>query len=125
LSLSDVIQRYEVAAFEWRASDCLRFALEAARAAGGRDLLMIVPRYKNAVGALRCLRNRGFRTLAQAMDAHAAPIAAAMARPGDVAWYDDGGMGCLGVVVGSDALFLSIDGGLTARPILSCRAWRL
>lgn len=123
MSISAVIEKFERASFAWGEVDCALFAFEGALAAGGADLRRALPRYSSAAGALRCLRARGCVTLADFVGQHAREIGPAQAMPGDVAWIADGGMGCLGLVVGADALFLS-PAGLVRRPILQCRVWR-
>lgn len=125
-SLSAVIRDRSLFAGVWGESDCLHWALTAARAAGGRDLTNLIPRtYRTRMGALRTLTRMGFRTLADALDAHAQPIPSSRARPGDVCMIGDGRIGACGIVVGADALFFDGKGGLSRFPVRGLRVWRL
>jgi hypothetical protein len=123
-AVSAVIARYERGGFAWGERDCLRFALECAAAAGRADLTPLLPPYGAHREAMRAMRARGLPSLIDLMDAHATPIRAGSARTGDVAYLDQAPSGCLGTVVGGEAVFLT-RGGFVRRPTSKLLLWRL
>jgi hypothetical protein len=64
-------------------------------------------KYNSPISALRALRVFGAGTLLDTMDTKFTRIPATMAGRGDLAMHD----GSLGIVFGSDALFVGEDGG--------------
>ena len=124
MSLLDACLAYwERRPFRLGGADCLHFALEASAAAGGRELSHLIPPYESPMAVLALMRAGRWRTLADVIDAHAQSLPPALAAPGDIAWWDDGGIGALGVVLHGEALFLAPD-GFARRPLLDCRTWR-
>lgn len=123
-TLSSVLERYEQRRGQWGATDCLCFALEAARAVGRPDRSGLLPRYGTRIGAARALTRLGCRTLAEALDSKLTRIPAALARPGDIAWQENGRLGACGVVVGAEAVFFG-DDGFVRLPVRSLPVWRV
>lgn len=122
-SISAVIRKYQTEPFEWGRVDCIHFGLEAAAAAGRRDLRSMIPAYSTAIEAMRVLRGLPWPSLIEALDANATPIPSARALPGDVAYLDVAPMGALGTVISADALFLSAEGTLRM-PVSGLMIWR-
>lgn len=108
----------------WGESDCLHFAVDAARAAGRSDLRARLPNYSTELGARRALKRLGFETLTDLMDDWAQRIPSARALPGDITFEPAPGLGAFGVVVGADAVFLAEGGGLWRAPIAGRFVWR-
>lgn len=107
----------------WGSIDCLHFGLEAHHAAGNADLRPLLSSYDSPLSAFRALRSKGHLSLISALNANATPIPASSARVGDVAYLSSTGLGCIGVVVGGESLFL-VDGGLVRRATAPLFIWR-
>lgn len=82
-ALEQTRQRFEGTAFQWGRFDCLTMVRAHLVAMGHRGLPKL-PRYKNAIGAQRALKEQGVKTLAELMDRYLEPIAPAEALAGDI-----------------------------------------
>lgn len=127
-AVSAVIRRYADAmasrdGVEWGSLDCIHFGCEGHHAAGWRDLRPHLPAYDSERAAIRALLSSGHGSLINALDAHATPIPAARAAVGDLAYLDQPPMGCIGLVIGAESLFLTA-GGMLRKPTRELMIWR-
>lgn len=105
--------------FAWGAHDCALWGADAVLAQTGEDFgAPFRGRYADARGAAEALRQFGGGTVVRTFDAHLDRVRPAFARRGDLARLRPdpaSPSGAIGVVIGSDALFVT-DHGLARAP---------
>lgn len=115
------------AAFAWGRHDCALWGADVVAALTGEDFgAPFRGIYDDAAGAALALRAHGAGTLVKTFDAHLPRMPIAFARRGDLvkAVSEDRG-GAIGVVVGSDALFVHDLGLVRAPRARWTLAWRV
>lgn len=128
LELTRFIEERRAAPFVWGSNDCCLFAADWVLRCTGVDLAATFRgTYSSPLVAHRIINESGgIETLwsehAEKMGAKRIP--SAQAWRGDVAIRDGGKGDCLGVVVGTQAAFVS-ESGLLFYPVESCRCWRI
>lgn len=102
-TLAAYLEECEARPHAYGQHDCLLFAAGAEFAMTGHDpAAEIRGRYRSQAGAVRVLRERGYASLVEAIDAHKREVPIGFARRGDWALHD----GSVGVVAGKVALFV-------------------
>lgn len=105
--LSEYISSKRDQPFEYGVNDCCYFCFGAIEAITGVDcMLEFRGQYSNEFGSLRALKEIGQGDLESTMDYKFPVIPISVAGRGDIAFFG----GCIGVVMGSFAWFLSDDG---------------
>lgn len=109
-------------AYAYGKADCALFAAGAVEAMTGVDPAKpFRGRYSTARGSARALRRYGAGDLGNTLDGLFPAIPASMARRGDLAWHDN----AVGVVIGSDALFMADTGQVRVPRAEWAKAWRV
>lgn len=113
--------------FVWGESDGLRLALDVYCAVTGKPDPAAGIAWRSALGAARCLKNRGFADIAEALDTILpAPIAPGQALLGDIGVVGRPRATCAVVHAGHGWVGADPDGGLVRVPLGQVtRAWRL
>jgi hypothetical protein len=115
--------------FEWGKRDCVRLAAAAARAAGHKVKgFAKAGSYASEIGALRALRNLGFKTLEEMVDGQGyLRIPPAAALPGDVVGLKgEGNWTALCVALGNGRVLGFKEGRAgVMQPLELVCAWRI
>lgn len=102
--LSDYLIAKRELPFEYGKNDCACFVAGAIEAITGDDPMSEVSKdYDSEIGSLRVLKGLGYDSVEQFMDAKFNETPIGFAQTGDVALHD----GCLGIVTGSKAVFVT------------------
>lgn len=121
--------RFEGKAYEPGSRDCAKLAAHALHKQGRKVGLLKGVRYHSEVGALKVLRQLGFETLMDAVDAVGLErIPPASARPGDlVAVPGEGAFGCALMVAADNGRVFGFSDGIGAfwQPLSFVCAWRV
>lgn len=103
--------------FAWGEHDCCTFAAGAVYAMTGKDpIAEFRGRYSTQRGAVLALKRYGGGDLESTIDAKFSERKIGFARRGDLAFVarKNDGLGCVGVVTGSDAQFVGTNDGKPA-----------
>jgi len=129
------VQRFVGARLEWGKADCVKLAALSLRKQGVAVPLLKGVRYRSARAAYKRLREQGFETLLDAMDATGcARIAPASIWPGDIVGLpvaEDQPWGCALAVAAGNSRLISLDGAgafAVVAPVPACpplTAWRV
>lgn len=105
--LSEYIASKRNEPFAYGSNDCCYFCFGAIEAITGQDCMAeFRGKYDTEFGSLRALKEIGQGDLESTMDHKFPTVEIALAQRGDIAFFG----GCIGVVMGSFAWFLSDDG---------------
>lgn len=93
--------------FVYGVNDCCMFSAGAVEAITGiNPMEEFIGKYKSAASSVRALKDIGAGDLEKTLDGKFEECPIGFAQTGDLAFHD----GCVGVVLGSDAVFVSEDG---------------
>lgn len=95
--LARAIEAHHAQPMAYGSSDCFLLAADSVEAVTGARIYADCRRYRTELGAARCLRRKGFETLAEAFGALFEPIAVARAGRGDIGVVLRDGMQVSGV----------------------------
>lgn len=105
--LSSYIQDKRDEPFAYGANDCAHFVAGAVEAVTGQDVFSdLRGTYDSEFGSLRVIKELGKSNLGEVIDTMFAEVSIGHAQRGDIAFFD----GCIGVVMGSFAWFVSDNG---------------
>lgn len=111
--------------FKWGARDCGTFAARWVEKASGVSILPLLGVYENKDTADAILKERGWKDVRAAADAYLVRREIGFARLGDIVAREFANTGwTLGICNRSEAIFLSLNGGLVRLGLLKCaQAW--
>jgi len=107
MRLSDYVISKKREPFEYGVNDCCLFAAGAVEAVIGENPIPeFIGAYDSLKTSIKALKTIGAGTLEKTMDAKFTEIPIGYAQTGDLAFHD----GSIGVIMDTDALFVSDDG---------------
>lgn len=125
--LHDFLVDHADVQFGWGAKDCALFGADAVFALTGVDHgAAFRGKYDDAAGAAQALKTFGGGTILRTFDQFLPRVRAAFAQRGDLAMIGGRGItGSVGLIIGSDAVFVT-DLGLTRHPRAAwLRCWKV
>ncbi len=122
------LDRFQGQPFVWGKADCSKLAIFHVKQFGWTLRIAKAGGYSTALGAKRALTRAGFKSLADAIDAHGLPrISPAAAVAGDLVQIPgDEAMGAIGVAVGNGRVLgwhEDAPGAVVVQPIEFVAAW--
>lgn len=106
--------------FEYGKNDCCTFAAGAVESITGvNPMSEFIGKYKSAASSLRAIKDAGYKSLEEVIDAKFDQVPIGFASTGDLALFD----GSIGVVMGNAAAFVSDDGFAIVKRQLWDKTW--
>jgi len=120
MQLSEYVLSKKNQPFEYGVNDCCLFAAGAVEAMTGENPIPeFICAYDSLKTSIKALKTIGAGTLEKTMDAKFTEIQIGYAQTGDLAFHD----GSIGVIIDSDALFVSDDGLVRISRDKWCKIW--
>jgi hypothetical protein len=120
MQLSEYVLSKKNQPFEYGVNDCCLFAAGAVEAMTGENPIPeFIGAYDSLKTSIKALKTIGAGTLEKTMDAKFTEIQIGYAQTGDLAFHD----GSIGVIIDSDALFVSDDGLVRISRDKWCKIW--
>jgi hypothetical protein len=125
-ALVEVIEAARAAPFVWGVHDCSLFSADCVKAMTGEDRAEWRGKYKTARGAEKHIKRYGGMDAVAAIVFGGEAIPPLMAQRGDGVLLETEHGPCLGICLGADAVFVTLQDGLQFYPTARCsKAWRV
>jgi hypothetical protein len=125
-NIDDIILNAASHGFEWGVQDCALFAADVIDAQLGTEYANDYRgHYSSELGAAKRLLKFGFKNVEQIADYLMKEANIEETKKGDIAMADLGAGDALGVVIGKNAVFLTLDGMVSVVKTKCSKFWRV